>query len=152
MGDHTVAWQALVDSVHARVRNLTFAGDRRKSGSGRRPVQAWMTDTNREVAGRRLFRLLQADEMARRRPLLEDAGARVKAAARPGHGELNVAVTDAEAVADEKVDGINLSEYADNGANLDEVVAAEGAACRSRRGPAVGAAPPRTSAWPSPST
>ncbi|URM98121.1 hypothetical protein LUW76_29245 [Actinomadura madurae] len=75
MGDHTVAWQALVDSVHALVHGLTVEQAIARVEARQKEVQAWMESKDRNVIGRRVFRLL--DDRSARKPLLEDAAGRV---------------------------------------------------------------------------
>jgi hypothetical protein len=127
MGDHTVAWQALVDSVHARVHGLTLREAIAAVRARQEAVQAWMTDADRDVAGRRLFRLL-LDEMARRRPLLEDAAGRVAELLRQAEVGLEHADADTDADAPEAVDSIGLAEYDDFKTDQGAVVAGEIAA------------------------
>lgn len=74
MGDHTVAWQALVDSVHALVHGLTLEEAIAEVEKRQKEVQAWMEPSaSRDVIGRRVFRLL--DDPSARKPLLEDTAA-----------------------------------------------------------------------------
>ncbi|MCP9952606.1 hypothetical protein [Actinomadura madurae] len=77
MGDHTVAWQALVDSVHALVHGLTLEEAIAEVEKRQKEVQAWMEPSaSRDVIGRRVFRLL--DDPSARKPLLEDTAGRVR--------------------------------------------------------------------------
>lgn len=69
MGDHTVAWQAVVDSVHARLHGLTVADAVVALRERQFAVSSWMGEPG--SAGMKLLEMLE--DRATRTPLLEDA-------------------------------------------------------------------------------
>lgn len=73
MGDHTVAWQAVVDSVHARLHGLTVADAVVALRKRQLAVSSWMGRTG--SAGMKLLEMLE--DRATRTPLLEDSCWRV---------------------------------------------------------------------------
>lgn len=74
MGDHTVAWQAIVDAVHSMVHGLTVQEAVGVLTERQKVVSSWMGDTASH--GTKL--LNQLEDRAERTMLLEDAGWRVR--------------------------------------------------------------------------
>jgi hypothetical protein len=75
MGDHTVAWQAVVDSVHALVHGRPVSEALTTLAGRQGEVQAWMSDPS--SPGRGLLSLL--NDRGTRKLLLENSAAQVAA-------------------------------------------------------------------------
>ena len=69
MGDHTVAWQAVVDQLSARLFGLSVAEAVNTLNERQRAVSEWMADADSDA--RKM--LIQLEDAVARRTLLEDA-------------------------------------------------------------------------------
>jgi hypothetical protein len=69
MGDHTVSWQAIIDSVYARLHGLSVPAAVAALTARQQEIAKWMSDL--QSAGRKMFMLLE--DTPTRRPLLENA-------------------------------------------------------------------------------
>ncbi|MEE4546716.1 hypothetical protein V2S66_32725 [Streptomyces sp. V4-01] len=80
MGDHTVAWQAVVDAVHSMVHGRTVPEAEVVLRERQKVVSSWMDDPGSH--GMKVFD--QLEDRAERTLLLEDAGWRVRTLLTPG--------------------------------------------------------------------